>query len=332
MKMLVIQTAFLGDAILATALLEQLHAFAPAARLDVLVRKGNESLFGGHPFLHHVWVWDKARKYGSLLSLLQQLRAEGYDCVFNAQRFATMGLLTVLSGGRVTVGFDKNPFSRFFSRSIPHTIGDGRHEVQRNAALADWLTGPGAFRPRLYPTAADYAAVKPYQTGPYVCLAPTSVWFTKQWPEARWAELAGLFPEKTTLYLLGSPADAPACERIRQQAACSARVYNLCGKLSLLESAALMQGAVRNYVNDSAPMHLASAVNAPVTAIYCSTVPAFGFGPLSDAGLVAETAEPLACRPCGLHGHKACPEGHFRCGYGLSALEVIQEPRSSELP
>lgn len=72
-----------------------------------------------------------------------------------------------------------------------------------------------------------------------------------------------------------------------------------------------------NYVNDSAPMHLCSAVNAPVTAIYCSTIPEFGFGPLSDNSHILQTKEKLSCRPCGLHGFKSCPEKHFKCAWGI---------------
>ena len=72
-----------------------------------------------------------------------------------------------------------------------------------------------------------------------------------------------------------------------------------------------------NFVNDSAPMHLASSVNAKTTAIFCSTVPEFGFGPLSDLSQVVEIKEKLKCRPCGLHGKKACPEGHFKCGFEI---------------
>ena len=71
-------------------------------------------------------------------------------------------------------------------------------------------------------------------------------------------------------------------------AASHPRLVNRAGELSLLQSAALMQGAAMNYVNDSAPLHLASAVNAPVTAIFCSTVPAFGFTPLSEAWITGQ--------------------------------------------
>jgi heptosyltransferase-2 len=101
------------------------------------------------------------------------------------------------------------------------------------------------------------------------------------------------------------------------------RITNLCGQLSFLESAALMRDARMNYVNDSAPLHFASAMNAPVTAVYCSTIPGFGFGPLSDQRFVVETRETLDCRPCGLHGFKACPLGHFNCAHTINAGQLL---------
>jgi heptosyltransferase-2 len=174
------------------------------------------------------------------------------------------------------------------------------------------LTDGNVAKPRLYPGKADEEAVIPFQHTPYICIAPTSVWFTKQFPAHKWIELIQQLPENLPIYLLGSPADEEACSYI-QSTAGSNSVTNLAGKLSLLSSALLMQKAVMNYVNDSAPMHLASAMNAPTCAVYCSTVPSFGFGPLSDASHIVEKAEPLYCRPCGLHGYKACPEGHFKC-------------------
>lgn len=54
-----IQTAFIGDVVLATSLIETLHQQLPEAKIDILVRKGNESLFQAHPFLNQVLVWDK---------------------------------------------------------------------------------------------------------------------------------------------------------------------------------------------------------------------------------------------------------------------------------
>ena len=96
-------------------------------------------------------------------------------------------------------------------------------------------------------------------------------------------------------------------------------------KKFVLESAALMKDATMNYVNDSAPMHMASAMNAKTTAIYCSTIPAFGFGPLADNAKIVETKLTLDCRPCGVHGHKACPEGHFKCAFSIETSELQKQ-------
>lgn len=309
-KILLIQTAFLGDVILATAMLEQLRAAFPEARIDMLVRKGNEGVLAGHPFLGKAWVWDKGKgKYGNLLRLMAALRRERYDLAVNMQRFFSTGLLTALSGAKYRTGFAKNPLSFTFTHRFAHQVG-GVHEVARNGALlSPWVAGP-VGRPRLYPRQEDFASVP--EPGSYVCIAPTSVWFTKQWPAERWVELIKLLPKDLKIVLLGGKADRDTCEHIRSASSHPA-INNKAGELSLLESAAWMAGARMNYVNDSAPLHIASAMNAPVTAVFCSTVPDFGFGPLSDQSRVVETPLSLDCRPCGLHGKRACPEGHFRC-------------------
>jgi len=118
------------------------------------------------------------------------------------------------------------------------------------------------------------------------------------------------------IYLLGSGNDRALCDEILAKSA-HPGMKNLCGTLTLLQVASLMQDARMNFTNDSAPMHLASSVNAPVTAIYCSTIPGFGFGPLSDDSAVVETGTGLPCRPCGLHGYRSCPEKHFRCARNI---------------
>jgi heptosyltransferase-2 len=327
MRILLIQTAFIGDAILATALLEKLHHHFPDAQLSLLVRRGNEELFAGHPFLHELLIWDKKRgKYRGLWQLLGLIRARRYDKVINLQRFGSTGFLTAFSGAKQTIGFDKNPFSRLFTHRVPHRIGPGVHEVDRNADLVRFFTDDTPFRPRLYPPRLSFQP----QT-PYVCVAPTSVWATKQFPEDQWLELLRALPPNLTVYLLGGSGDSEACARLAIGAAVRSRlddalhhsVVNLTGTLSLPESAALMAGAVLNFVNDSAPLHLASAVNAPTCAVFCSTVPAFGFGPLADFSRVVEREEPLYCRPCGLHGHKKCPEGHFRCARDIRTAQLM---------
>ncbi len=320
---LIIQTAFIGDVILATGLLEKLHAFYPQASIDCMVRKGNEGIVKNHPFIRQVWVWDKKNnKYKNLSGLLKQVRQQNYTYVINLQRYATTGWFTLMAGAKNTIGFDRNPLSRFFSVRIRHSQREGIHETERNHQLISHLTDSIPAKPRLYPSAADFEKVAAYTQLPYICMAPTSVWFTKQYPAERWVELIQKLQDSYLIYLLGGLDDQPICEAIAQQGKAE-RVQNLAGKLSLLASAALMKNAVMNYVNDSSPMHLASAMNAPVCVMYCSTVPAFGYGPLSDQSFVIETEEILDCRPCGLHGYQACPKGHFHCAYSISTDRIV---------
>lgn len=324
---LVIQTASIGDVILVTPVIEELHLLYPEANIDILVKSGNEGLFAGHPFLGNTWVWNKKQnKYSNLFKLIRRLRQQKYDGCINAQRFFSSGLITIFSGAKLTSGFDKNPLSFLFNHKVKHVIGqDERHEAERNLALIPGCQAvQGSAKIRLYPTKEDYSFIQHYQLGPYLCISPASLWFTKQYPQEKWIEFIQDISEKYTIFILGSEKDAKMASNLIENAG-SARIINLCGKLSLLQSAALMEGAVMNYVNDSAPLHLCSARNAPVTAVFCSTIPAFGFGPYGPGGSVVEIEEALDCRPCGLHGRVSCPQGHFKCALQIRKEQLLNK-------
>ena len=321
MKILIIQTAFIGDVILATPIIEKLHKFFPNAKVDFLLRKGNQGLLENHPHITKVLIWDKKKnKQKNLIKILQSVRNEKYDYVINLQRFFSTGFITTFSKGKTTIGFDKNPFSFLFTNSIKHKIENGVHEIERNLSLIAEITDNKVVNPKLYPSKEDLKAVENYLSQPYICIAPISVWFTKQFPAEKWIELIDKIEQN--IYLIGGNEDFEKCENIIKNCQHN-NVINLCGKLSLLQSAALIKNAEMNYVNDSAPMHLASAMDASTTTIFCSTIPDFGFGPLASNSKVVETKEKLNCRPCGLHGFKKCPEKHFKCANNILIQDII---------
>ncbi|MES2566442.1 MAG: glycosyltransferase family 9 protein [Bacteroidota bacterium] len=311
-NILIIQTAFIGDAILASSVIEKLHTFFPEAKISLLVRKGNESLYHEHPILTQTLVWNKQEgKYKSLFKLLKIIRQLKFDTVINLHRYASSGFLTAFSKARYTSGYDKNPFSFLFDNKSKHKIGDGRHEIDRYNDLIESITDKTVAKPKLYPTFKQFSKIEPLVSTSFVCMAPSSVWFTKQLPKEKWIELCDSIPKEIVIYLLGGPSDKNLCEEIKSISSHSS-IHILAGELSLLESCELMKHAKMNYVNDSGPLHLASAGNAPTTAFFCSTVPSFGFYPLAYNSKVIEVSG-LYCKPCGLHGYKNCPEGHFRC-------------------
>lgn len=346
-RILVIQTAFIGDVVLATAMLENLHAAYPSAKLDILVRQGANELFTNHPYMNQVHVWDKKKnKYQHLFQIIKTIRGIEYDVVINVQRYLATGIITVLSGAKKTIGFDKNPLSFLFSEKVKHQFGRAAqavstapnanetkshatpshetspHETSRNHTLLASLTTALVAKPALYPSEANFAAVKKFQSAPYICMSPGSVWETKKMPAKNWIDLINAVPTNYSIYLMGAPNEAALCEEILSGSS-RGNVFNIAGQLNLLEAAALIKGAHLNYVNDSAPMHLASATDAPVTAIYCSTIPAFGYGPLSSLQFIVESTEHLPCKPCGIHGKKACPLGHFNCGNTITTAQLL---------
>lgn len=328
-RILIIQTASIGDVVLATPVIEKLRQFYPEATIDFLVKKGIESLLIGHPKLSHVLIWNKTEnKYQQLWILLENIRNEKYDVVVNLQRFASSGFITVFSRAPVKLGFNKNPFSLFFTKSVKHLITSDPtksvHETVRNLEVVASITDKSVDYPiRLYPAAEDFAKVSQFKTSRYICLAPTSLWFTKQFPAEKWIEFLKEVDRDLHVYFLGSKSDQKACDEIINKSGHQNSI-NLSGKLTFMQSAALMRDATMNFVNDSAPQHFASAMNAPVTAIFCSTVPAFGFGPLSDNSAIIETDEKLSCKPCGLHGFKSCPEKHFKCALTIRKEKILE--------
>ena len=317
-RFLILQPAFLGDAVLATSLVETLRAEEPDARISLLVRKEAAGLFDGHPFLERVWSWDRGggvlRKYGRLLKLAREVRAARYDVVLNIHRHGSSAWIALRSGAE-TVGFSASPAGRLFTHRVPHSWGDGTHEIKRNACLLRPLGIDAEPRPpALYPP-----AMKNQESGAIV-LAPASVWATKRWPAEHWSalgdQLAAAHPGREILWM-GGPADRPMLEGMARLG----RV--VAGEYSLLESAGVMARASLVISGDSAPLHLASAVDAPTLGVFCSTTEDFGFGPTSSRSAVVEVLpSELACKPCGMHGRNACPLRHFKCGQDLSVEKV----------
>jgi heptosyltransferase-2 len=133
-------------------------------------------------------------------------------------------------------------------------------------------------------------------------------------------ELINKLSKVGTVLLIGAPSDSEYVSQLSSDK----NVQNLCGQLSLRQSALIMRDAKRVFVNDSAPLHLASSVNANTTAIFCSTIPEFGYFPLSDNSELIQLSPRLECMPCGLHGHKSCPKDHFKCAIDVNTQNVFE--------
>jgi ADP-heptose:LPS heptosyltransferase len=338
-KILIVQTAYIGDVILATSLIAEVSRSFPNATIDFALRKGNESIIGPLKQIRKTYIWDKNQsKYKSLFSIIKEVRAQKYDVVINIQRFFNAGLLTALSGAKVKIGFTQNPLSFLFNNKIEHKIpyilddGTHIHEVQRNflllePILADFKMKKAAeLSLTMDFTPSDEVKIKGITSAhsKYIVLAPSSVWFTKQMPKEKWIELIKSLKKDYAVFLIGAPTDKEFLASLYiEDFNGKDNIVNLAGILSLRESAVLMREADRVFVNDSAPLHLASAVDAKTTSIFCSTHPNFGYTGLSKDHILVQASKILSCRPCGLHGKKECPLIHFDCGFDIRIKDLL---------
>jgi heptosyltransferase-2 len=304
---LVIQTAFLGDVVLTIPLLQALaERHGP---VDVITTPGAASLIETHPSVRRVIRWDKNSKSGTgAWELGRQLREQGYERVYLPHRSVRSALIAKLTGARERIGFADAPLLSRALYTETHPRDTTKHESERLLGLLGRERPSAEWSMTL--TDGDKARAAAWMEGNgirdgFIALAPGSIWGTKRWPY--YPELAKLLGDRQVV-VIGGKDDAALADAIL---AAAPHARNSAGRLSLRESAALIQRAAALVTNDSSPLHLATAVGTPILAIFGSTVPAFGYGPVRPGDRVAEI--PLDCRPCSAHGPQVCPLGHHNC-------------------
>ena len=315
----VIQTAFLGDVVLTTGLLS--HLAARCGPVDVVTTRAAAALLDTHPAVRRVLVYDKRgadRGIGGLLRTGRTLRRAGYARAYLPHRSIRTAALALLAGIPERIGFTGSPGGLGYTRSVPRPSTG--HEAERILALARPEEGAPA-RVALGLTAEDRREADTWLGArgvaePFVAMAPGSIWGTKRWPG--YPELAARIPEPVVI--IGGPEDRALGEAIA--AAAPGRVHVAAGALSLRGSAALVERALVLVTNDSAPLHLGSAVGTRTVAIFGPTSPEFGFRPRGTADRIVEL-NGLPCRPCSRHGPEVCPLGHHRCMRDLSVDVVL---------
>ena len=313
---LVIQTSFLGDMVLTTPLLAHLAA---SSAVDVVCTPAASVLLENHPAVREVIVYDKRgrdRGTAGAMRLAMRLREKHYDAAYLAQGSVRSGAIAFMARIPERVGFVTSAGRWFYTTRIAPI--DNTHHAARLLALGtrDPLrtVSHAEIRPRLYPGERERLAVddvlgtNTMSDEPLIALAPGSVWATKRWPY--FPELAAALRDTGRVVVVGTEADRPLALDI--VAATKGQAVDATGRLSLLASAELIGRSALLVTNDSAPLHLASAMNTPTVAVFGPTVPEFGFGPLADRSTVAGHAS-LNCRPCDRHGPQRCPLGHWRC-------------------
>jgi heptosyltransferase II len=334
MKILVIQTAFLGDLILTTSFIREVKNKYKNAEIYIIVNKGTEDILSANPHITKIISFDKMKVRKSILyffSFIQSLRKENFDLCLSPHFSHRSSLIAFFSGAKQRIGYKESGFSFLHTKKIFRPLL-GKHEVDKLFSLIyDSLeTIPDSRkRPELFFEESRISRIKGILKSysldnNYIVLAPSSLWETKRMPTEKFKELFDLITHNTdySVILIGSSKDQILCENIidrrlpetstKSSAPGTDRIFNLAGKTDLVELSYVISKAKAIVSNDSSPIHFASGHNIPTVMIYGATIPGFGYATLSDKQFIAEVND-LKCRPCGIHGGKICPEKHFKC-------------------
>jgi len=338
MKILIIQSAFIGDVILALPLTEAVKQSFPESEIHFLTLPAYKKFVEKHSAVSRVIADDKKGKNRcplKFLSFCVKLRKEEYDIALVIHRSFRSALVAKLAGIKKRIGFDISPGSFFFTGKVKY--GQGMHEIERNLQLAreagfdswngNWdVPFDKDFEEAEFGSKDSVSCLEK----PLAVISPFSNWGTKRWPAEYWIELINALHGEFRVAAAGAQGDVPGWLEIKK--AVDGEVTDFVGKTDFLELAALIKNADILITGDSAPLHFGSAYGVPTVAIFGPTVPSFGFGPYAQKNIILQKT--LDCRPCNIHGPRKCPLKHHRCMRDITPGEVLEAVRQlfSEKP
>jgi heptosyltransferase-2 len=331
-RTLVISPNWIGDAVMAQPLLQQLKLKHPERAIDVLAPPSVSPVWRAMaevdsvletPFRHGALQLKERWAYG------RQLRRRGYADAYVLPNTLKYALIPWFAGIPQRVGY-KGEMRYGLLNVMHHDELPPRPMVPFYAALAGDPAAPlaGVPRPRLQASIEQIAAACA-KAGialdrPLVVFAPGAEFgAAKRWPAAHFGQLAkAIFAAdpQAQVALLGSPKDRQACEEVLA-ASGAAGMFDLAGATRLDEAIALIARADAVVANDSGLLHIASALNRPVVALYGPTDPDHA-PPFSD--VAKSISLRLECSPC---RQRECPLGHHDCMNKMEAEMVWSELR-----
>jgi heptosyltransferase-2 len=328
-KILVIQTAFPGDAILSLPMIRKLKDMNRDSIIDVLCTPQTRDIFKLAPYINEIIVIDKKGEHRSLLNFIyfsRMLKKRSYARIYSPHRSFRTAFMILQSGIRETYGFSNSSFLHVYKYLIDYKIE--HHEVQRGFDLIGYNYNADGWKilpkitipPSVEQKIADYLKDN-INDSAFAVIAPGSIWATKKYPLEHFkAIIKYLISLNLKVIIIGGKDEEETGNLLTIEFKES--LVSAAGKFTFAESIALLKHAVILISNDSAPAHLGLCADIPVLTLYCSTVPEFGFYPYNGKSRWLSISD-LDCKPCGIHGYNKCPLNHFLCGNKLEAGMVI---------
>lgn len=339
-KILLIRFGSLGDVVLATSLIRMLRTAYPVAQIDFMVKREYAELLKCNPHLSSV-IELRSDDRDELKVLKEGIRRERYDAIVDLHNSLRSRYLRAFSGARYVRVVNKRVGERsflvrfklnFYHGMVP--VAERYLETVRKFGVRDDGGGSEIYVPEeiVQSVSVLLGKYKLERHGTVIGMAPMAKHFTKRWLPERFVEF-GVRAAKETgakILVLGSREETDVCGDIAQMINAGAGTNaadSLAGRISLIETAAVLDHCTLVLSNDTGIMHIAAARRKKVVAIFGSTVREFGFYPYRTESIVLEKAG-LPCRPCSPIGLERCPQGHFKCMREIGVEEVLHATRT----
>jgi len=313
-KILIVQTAFIGDVIIITPLIRAIKELYPRTLVDVMVIPQTAGVLENNSNINEIILFDKRKnKILAFMKTLLQLKKNKYDIAVTPHSSVTTGLLLKYANIKMRIGYDRWSAAKYLTHKVPHP--EVIHKTVKNLTLLSLLTEKSfSNQTELFPTkimfkeADELIKEIKVATKKIIALAPGSVWFTKKWSTEHYKVLAQqLVDNNFGVVLIGSKDESEICDEVLP----TKNGINLAGKLSLLESAAVTSKCDLMICNDSGALHIANAMEIDVFAFFGPTVQSSGYFPFRENDFVFDRE--MECRPCGSHGGTSCHLKHHEC-------------------
>ncbi|MGY1621420.1 glycosyltransferase family 9 protein [Geodermatophilus sp. SYSU D00965] len=207
---------------------------------------------------------------------------------------------------------------------VRHRVDDDLPEPERALSLAraaGFELPPGddgrlEVRRPLPPVAHEPGHWGPGGPEPgYIVLHPGASVPARAWPAQRCAEaVEALATAGHRVLVTGGPG-----ERELTAAVAGTRGVDLGGATSLVEMAALLDGAAAVVVGNTGPAHLAAAVGTPVVSLFSPVVPAARWAPYGVPTVLLGDQE----APCRGTRARECPVPGHPCLTSVTAADVV---------
>ena len=288
-SILLVSLSNLGDIILTTPVLQKLAGEFPEASIDVICGAPGEDIFSKHQAVREIIVTKKHRSFASRMRDIRDLRKKHYDIVVDLK----LTLMPLLLGSSFSAG----GFSQAIGRRDETVMRHKREEhLSRILGLGIDIANPDFFVPvTIYHCRLVDEILKGSGDKNIVVLNPGSKSHLKRWDAAKYAELSDKLVTELgcQILIVGNKDDREVVDMLLSRG--KEPVKDICGKTSIGELMELMRRVSLVITNDSAPLHMASAVNAPTIAIFGPSDDQ-KYGPLSERSKVLKPDVP--CRPC----------------------------------